>query len=186
MNETSIFDYLRAAREARNLSKCAKSVLFGLIAYLDGRTGNAWPSVKTLQTATGWSRRAVQKGIDELARAGVVEIIGGRAGGVGPNGRGISNRFIVKLSVLIALGAPGAPMKGARGDREVRNGLLSSAHPALRQGAPGAPKADTEREKAKWSESTLSLGSASGSQTKAGPASDGWNLDAVFGEEMIR
>ena len=134
-------EWLRAVADARGMSKRAKAVLYALLRFADWRTGECWPSVARLALASGWSERAPQRGIGELARLGVVKLPADRRGG--PPGRGTTYR--IDLAALLATGARGAPVTGDGRDADGCQPDAGRVPAGTQTGAPRAPKLSHER-----------------------------------------
>lgn len=93
-------------RELRvsSVSATARHVALAISTYMDAGGGNAHPSMVTLANDTGRSRRTVARAVDELLRAGLLEVSSG--GGRREDGGYFSNRYRASFP---------APTNGAMG-----------------------------------------------------------------------
>lgn len=73
-------DHVRDRVRERTLSANAGHVAYVLVVhYINGRL-EAWPTQQTLAAATGRSKRAVRRGLDELVQVGLLEAGRGHPG----------------------------------------------------------------------------------------------------------
>ncbi|OBI52960.1 helix-turn-helix domain-containing protein [Mycobacterium sp. E796] len=80
MNGFNPREFRRALRGA-GLSATEYRVAVELCEYTSPDRPDAWPSVETLAAVCGVSRRTVQRVLSKLSTAGLINAVGGRAGG---------------------------------------------------------------------------------------------------------
>jgi hypothetical protein len=110
-------------------------VLIALAVHANKETGEAWPSVATLERETGLKERAVQMALRELQEAGEISL----APGSGRGGRGKPSRYT--LRPLLAKGAGDAGF----GASERVHETTKRVHGTTQNPAPDAPEVVRKR-----------------------------------------
>ncbi len=165
------------------LSMGARLVALALWTYRNNRTGETFPSLPTLAAVTGMNRRNVQRNIDRLVEAGVIEVLERKQGRVvvyefadpaAPESRGMqqgSSSGTRGAQEPQGGGAQGPRVKGAAPERRGGAALKGRGRAALR----GRPNSSTRRNVVEEEDEETGSGSAG-----AAPA-----LSEIEGKDLV-
>lgn len=132
MKTPPLFDW-RTAVVGSTLSSTCRHVALTLSLHMDEQGGSCFPSVETLATETGLSRRAVQANVSKLVASGWLAL---RRGG----GRGRSNRYEATNPDPIDPETAHQIHGMSNAVSETVNEDPERVHLTARKGAPGAPE----------------------------------------------
>jgi len=81
-------------------SASEKALLRAMLQWWNPQTGELWPSIGTLAASTGFTQRGVQKILRRLQQMRVVELVQASKGGRSIRGKGLTNRYLLRLHQL--------------------------------------------------------------------------------------